>query len=288
MTKSQQNHFYGYSIWYYKISTKLHSKCVTSLILFKYVTKIHFFCNHFNLVTKYVLHIIKVTVGFLASSFLCVKCVIISHPPLVSSAFFSFHLSEENAYKENLVKSQFVACMATCHSLTKIEGQLSGDPLDLKMFEATGWVSCPLSMHMCNWDTWLCGIKKDWNKKRESSIFVLSNMSPHSYFSDPHFLRIFYLPRSWRRPLRRKHLSTTVSCPLWFDLQNSCCPQSLLHHQSRTWYEQLFSRIYCILSIQLKIVIHTHLSNYINEILGLKCSLWLECLSLTVRVIDVD
>ncbi|XP_017268981.1 probable cation-transporting ATPase 13A3 isoform X2 [Kryptolebias marmoratus] len=52
----------------------------------------------------------------------------------------SFHLSEENAYKENLVKTQFVACMATCHSLTKIEGQLSGDPLDLKMFEATGWI----------------------------------------------------------------------------------------------------------------------------------------------------
>ncbi|XP_068175022.1 polyamine-transporting ATPase 13A3 isoform X2 [Antennarius striatus] len=52
----------------------------------------------------------------------------------------SFHLSEENAYKETLVKSQFVACMATCHSLTKIEGQLSGDPLDLKMFEATGWI----------------------------------------------------------------------------------------------------------------------------------------------------
>lgn len=53
----------------------------------------------------------------------------------------TFHLSEENAYKESLVKSQFVACMATCHSLTKIDGQLSGDPLDLKMFEATGWVS---------------------------------------------------------------------------------------------------------------------------------------------------
>uniref|UniRef100_H3BZC9 ATPase 13A3 n=1 Tax=Tetraodon nigroviridis TaxID=99883 RepID=H3BZC9_TETNG len=52
----------------------------------------------------------------------------------------SFYRSEENAYKENLVKSQFVACMATCHSLTKIEGQLSGDPLDLKMFEATGWI----------------------------------------------------------------------------------------------------------------------------------------------------
>ena len=56
----------------------------------------------------------------------------------------SFQLSEESAYKENLVKSQFVACMATCHSLTKIEGQLSGDPLDLKMLEAISWVSAPL------------------------------------------------------------------------------------------------------------------------------------------------
>ncbi|XP_076134723.1 polyamine-transporting ATPase 13A3 isoform X3 [Alosa pseudoharengus] len=52
----------------------------------------------------------------------------------------SFLLSEENPYKESLVKSSFVACMAACHSLTKIEGQISGDPLDLKMFEATGWI----------------------------------------------------------------------------------------------------------------------------------------------------
>lgn len=62
----------------------------------------------------------------------------------------SFQQSEESAYKENLVKSQFVACMATCHSLTKIEGQLSGDPLDLKMFEATGWVSCSVSIQKHN------------------------------------------------------------------------------------------------------------------------------------------
>uniref|UniRef100_A0A452RAB0 ATPase 13A3 n=1 Tax=Ursus americanus TaxID=9643 RepID=A0A452RAB0_URSAM len=51
-----------------------------------------------------------------------------------------FLLPEENVCNEILVKSQFVACMATCHSLTKIEGVLSGDPLDLKMFEAIGWV----------------------------------------------------------------------------------------------------------------------------------------------------
>lgn len=53
----------------------------------------------------------------------------------------SFLLPEEKVCNEMLVKSQFVACMATCHSLTKIEGVLSGDPLDLKMFEAIGWVS---------------------------------------------------------------------------------------------------------------------------------------------------
>ncbi|CAH8524754.1 unnamed protein product [Schistosoma rodhaini] len=30
-------------------------------------------------------------------------------------------------------------CLATCHSLTLIEGVLSGDPLDLKMFQSTKW-----------------------------------------------------------------------------------------------------------------------------------------------------
>ncbi|XP_077394602.1 polyamine-transporting ATPase 13A3-like isoform X1 [Festucalex cinctus] len=38
----------------------------------------------------------------------------------------------------SLVKTSFVACMATCHSLTTIEGKLFGDPLDLKVFTATG------------------------------------------------------------------------------------------------------------------------------------------------------
>ncbi|CAB3242722.1 unnamed protein product [Arctia plantaginis] len=30
--------------------------------------------------------------------------------------------------------------MATCHSLTLLDSELAGDPLDLKMFESTGWV----------------------------------------------------------------------------------------------------------------------------------------------------
>lgn len=37
-------------------------------------------------------------------------------------------------------KSQLVKAMATCHSITRIDGQLNGDPLDLNMFKFTGWV----------------------------------------------------------------------------------------------------------------------------------------------------
>ncbi|CAH8649573.1 unnamed protein product [Schistosoma bovis] len=32
-----------------------------------------------------------------------------------------------------------IECMATCHSLTQIDGVLSGDPLDVKMFQSTKW-----------------------------------------------------------------------------------------------------------------------------------------------------
>lgn len=67
--------------------------------------------------------------------------IVLGFMNLIQCFLFSFLLPEENVCNEILVKSQFVACMATCHSLTKIEGVLSGDPLDLKMFEAIGWVS---------------------------------------------------------------------------------------------------------------------------------------------------
>ena len=30
--------------------------------------------------------------------------------------------------------------MASCHGLTRVKGDLIGDPLEVKMFEATGWV----------------------------------------------------------------------------------------------------------------------------------------------------
>ncbi|KAL7631895.1 UNVERIFIED_CONTAM: hypothetical protein RMT77_017795 [Armadillidium vulgare] len=36
-------------------------------------------------------------------------------------------------------KSSFTASLASCHSLTYINGQLTGDPLDIQMFESTKW-----------------------------------------------------------------------------------------------------------------------------------------------------
>jgi cation-transporting ATPase 13A2 len=39
-----------------------------------------------------------------------------------------------------LALSEILIGMVTCHSITIIDGQLIGDPLDLKMFESTGWI----------------------------------------------------------------------------------------------------------------------------------------------------
>ncbi|KAI3385215.1 hypothetical protein SNEBB_001957 [Seison nebaliae] len=41
---------------------------------------------------------------------------------------------------DNLPTSHhIIECMATCHSIIRLSGVLNGDPLDLKMFESTGW-----------------------------------------------------------------------------------------------------------------------------------------------------
>jgi hypothetical protein len=42
--------------------------------------------------------------------------------------------------KQLAPSSAVAAAMATCHSLTVIDGKLSGDPLDLSMFNAINWV----------------------------------------------------------------------------------------------------------------------------------------------------
>jgi len=37
-------------------------------------------------------------------------------------------------------KSLMVECLASCHSITRVEGKLIGDPLDIEMFNSTGWI----------------------------------------------------------------------------------------------------------------------------------------------------
>ncbi|CAC5407094.1 Probable cation-transporting ATPase W08D2.5,Probable cation-transporting ATPase 13A3 [Mytilus coruscus] len=49
------------------------------------------------------------------------------------------NLDKEYTDLSKVDNDSFISAMATCHSLTLIEGVLSGDPLDLIMFEATGW-----------------------------------------------------------------------------------------------------------------------------------------------------
>ncbi|KAJ8254750.1 hypothetical protein GJAV_G00196960 [Gymnothorax javanicus] len=51
-----------------------------------------------------------------------------------------FSSPEQEVAMESQSYSPFLVAMATCHTLTRIDGQLTGDPLDMKMFEATGWV----------------------------------------------------------------------------------------------------------------------------------------------------
>ncbi|KAI1285508.1 Polyamine-transporting ATPase 13A3 [Halotydeus destructor] len=41
---------------------------------------------------------------------------------------------------ESLKTNHLATCLAACHSLTILNGQIIGDPVDLKMFDATGWI----------------------------------------------------------------------------------------------------------------------------------------------------
>lgn len=47
---------------------------------------------------------------------------------------------EHGLLMDNGDYSPLMICLASCHSLTIIDQKLIGDPLDLQMFEATGWV----------------------------------------------------------------------------------------------------------------------------------------------------
>jgi len=56
--------------------------------------------------------------------------------PVTTSKFLQCYRNVNSMSADHLLMS----AMVTCHSITSIDGKLSGDPLDLKMFESTGWL----------------------------------------------------------------------------------------------------------------------------------------------------
>ena len=47
----------------------------------------------------------------------------------------------------------FLEALASCHAITYVDGKLVGDPLDVKMFESTGWIFDEANTHQAsqNW-----------------------------------------------------------------------------------------------------------------------------------------
>lgn len=43
-------------------------------------------------------------------------------------------------FEEKGNKLRYVQCLASCHTASKLDDMMIGDPLDIKMFEATKWV----------------------------------------------------------------------------------------------------------------------------------------------------
>jgi len=74
--------------------------------------------------------------------------VVYRYSALNDSVFFRFETEKRIVSKLNC-RDPVVICMATCHSLTIVEEKITGDPLDVKMFEATDWVSFLLSVCSC-------------------------------------------------------------------------------------------------------------------------------------------
>lgn len=56
--------------------------------------------------------------------------------PMTTTNIFQMPLREV----ERLPFDHLLYGMATCHSITIMNGEQKGDPLDLKMFEATNWI----------------------------------------------------------------------------------------------------------------------------------------------------
>ena len=70
-----------------------------------------------------------------------------------------------------------MTCLATCHSLTLINNELTGDPLDVKMFEATRWsLEEEGKEDTSKFDMLMPTVVKPPDKNRGSSLGSISDM----------------------------------------------------------------------------------------------------------------
>ena len=47
--------------------------------------------------------------------------------------------NQSNISKKNELRQLYIECLACCQGITRVKGKLIGDPIDVEMFESTGW-----------------------------------------------------------------------------------------------------------------------------------------------------
>ena len=53
--------------------------------------------------------------------------------------YYKSKVTTQKKDKKKELKQMLVECLATCHGITRVNGKLIGDPIDVRMFEAVGW-----------------------------------------------------------------------------------------------------------------------------------------------------
>ncbi|CAH8615506.1 unnamed protein product [Dicrocoelium dendriticum] len=99
-----------------------------------------------------------------------------------------------------LDRGPLLEAMATCHSLTRIEGVLSGDPLDLKMFQSTNWEFLEeVSEDHCKFEMAVPAIVRPVPKGSFTNVTLESTIEPEMIPYEVGILRHFTFSSSMQR-----------------------------------------------------------------------------------------
>ncbi|KAG5450856.1 putative cation-transporting ATPase 13A3 [Clonorchis sinensis] len=99
-----------------------------------------------------------------------------------------------------LERGPLIETMATCHSLTLIEGVLSGDPLDLKMFQSTQWeFSEQISEDHCKFEMAVPAIVRPPAKSSSTHLPLESTVNPEMLPYEIGIIRQFPFTSSMQR-----------------------------------------------------------------------------------------